>query len=231
MNEATVQKIQRLVMENYNKIAADFDTSRKKELWPEARLLAAEVVPGSRVLDIGCGNGRLLEAWSNKDVEYLGADNSPALVTLAQKNYPDAIFRVMDILDLSVLPDNYYDHIFCLAVILHLPSRGLRLRALKNLAVKLKPGGRAVISVWDLYGYRKFRPLMRRANWHKFIGRSDLDYGDLIFPWKNAQGQIVSDRYYHAFRSRELVKLLAAAGLKIVKLYKKDCNYWLVAIK
>lgn len=236
MNNETAKKLQRLVADSYNKIAVDFDISRQKEIWPEIRVLAGSVKPGAKVLDVGCGNGRLLEVLLDKSVDYLGIDSSSSLIALAKNNYPQFVFQINDILDLSKLPNDYYDEIFCLAVILHLPGRVLRVQALKNLAAKLKPGGRLIISVWDLCGYKKFGSLLRKVNWKKFIGRQnsdykDLDYGDLIFPWKNTQGQEISDRYYHAFRRGELVRLLAQTSLKITDFYKKEGNYWLIAIK
>jgi len=228
MTNETIHKLQQLVKDSYRAIAVDFDVSRKKEIWPEVHYLAQSIQSSASVLDVGCGNGRILEVFANKSINYLGIDNSLELITLAQKNYPQFTFRVMDILDLSPLSDDHYDFIFCLAVILHLPSHNSRLRALENLAAKLKPGGQLIISVWDLYGYKKFRSLFRKATWNKFLGRSDLDYGDLIFPWKNSQGVVVSDRYYHAFKRRELIRLVAEAKLKLQHLYRRRGNYWLI---
>ena len=230
MKQETVKKLLRLVKDNYAAIAVDFDISRRKEIGSEIRRLAEEVGHGAKVLDAGCGNGRLLEALPD-NIEYLGLDNSEALIALAKKKYPQKDFRIADILDLSDRPDNNYDYIFCLAVILHLPGRDLREQAVRNLAKKLKTGGRMIISVWDLYGYDKFRPLIRNTNWKKLLGWSPLDYGDIIFPWKNSRGETVSDRYYHAFRKKELAALAPAAGLATVKLYKKDGNYWLIMSK
>ena len=94
MKQETVKKILRLVKDNYAAIAVDFDISRRKEIGPEIRRLTEEVGRGAKVLDAGCGNGRLLEALSNNEIKYLGFDNSAALIALAKKKYPEKDFRI-----------------------------------------------------------------------------------------------------------------------------------------
>ncbi|MFA5753936.1 MAG: class I SAM-dependent methyltransferase [Patescibacteria group bacterium] len=231
MKPEIIEKIRKLVKDSYAAIAADFDISRRKEIWPEAHRYVSLIPSGARVLDAGCGNGRLLSALNGNQIDYLGIDGSNELVVLAKENYPEFNFQTMDILDTQDLPDSYYDFIFCLAVIPHLPSADLRLRALQNLSSKLKADGQIIVSAWDLYGYHKFRPLLRKAAWAKLLGHSQLDYGDLIFPWKNAQGQVTSERYYHAFKEKEIFALFKAADLKIKDFSKQGGNYWVMAGK
>jgi len=42
-----------------------------------------------KILDLGCGNGRLLNFLKNKKIEYIGVDNSEKLLLEAQKQYPE----------------------------------------------------------------------------------------------------------------------------------------------
>ncbi|MFH1192254.1 MAG: class I SAM-dependent methyltransferase [bacterium] len=37
---------------------------------------------GMKILDIGCGNGRLLQALENRGIEYVGVDNSRNLISI-----------------------------------------------------------------------------------------------------------------------------------------------------
>lgn len=73
------------------------------ELWQpicdrHKELLAEHVQPGTRVLDVGCGYGRLLDLMPPKwERQYLGADICPAFIAAAKRRYPDREFVVADI--------------------------------------------------------------------------------------------------------------------------------------
>jgi len=228
MKSRTDQELLELVRRNYQEIAADFDMTRKKEVWPKIRELAESVKDNSKVLDAGCGNGRLLEALEGKQINYLGIDNSPALIKIAKVNYPSHDFRVHDLLSLSRLPEGNFDYIFCLAVLQHIPGRKLRLQALQELKTKLAPSGQIIISVWNLWKNKKYRILLFKNYWLKITGRNGLGFNDLLFSWKNSRGEKTSERYYHAFTKKELKKLARLAGLKPQKLETDRYNYWYI---
>jgi 2-polyprenyl-3-methyl-5-hydroxy-6-metoxy-1,4-benzoquinol methylase len=226
MTKEQADAILNLVKRNYNEIAAAFDATRKKEIWPAIREFAAGIKDGDKVLDAGCGNGRLLEALKDKKITYLGIDNSAELIKAAKINFPGREFREADILDLNNVSENNFDHIFCLAVLQHIPDRELRVKFLQNLAVRLKPAGSLVVSVWNLWQIPKYRRMIRRNYWRRLFGGYKLEARDLIFPWKDSAGKIISDRYYHAFTARELQCLGAAAGLKILEIRPDQYNIW-----
>ncbi|MFA5131602.1 MAG: class I SAM-dependent methyltransferase [Patescibacteria group bacterium] len=228
MEEKKAQELLALVKRNYAEIAASFDATRKKEIWPEIRTIAADVPNGARVLDLGCGNGRLLEVFKNKNVKYLGIDNSEALIKHAQTNYPENKFIVADLLSLDRATPEKFNYIFCLAVLQHIPSPELRLAALKQMKQKLEAGGRIIISVWNLWQSPKHRHLLLRNYWLKIFKRNDLGWNDLLFPWKNSRGEEVSERYYHAFTKKELKKLARLAGLRSLRLNRDKHNFWVI---
>ena len=228
------QKLLALVKHNYQDIAADFDATRKKEIWPEIRLFAEKVKSGDSILDLGCGNGRLLEALKEKEINYLGVDNSSELISLAKKNYPIQKFIVGDILSLNnnqEITNEGFDFIFCLAALQHIPGEELRVKALKDMATKLKIGGEMIISNWNLWANKKYRPQLIKNYLLKLIGQNEYDANDLIFPWKNSRGEEKTDRYYHTFTGNELKKLARLAGLNILSLKKDKYNLWLVLKK
>jgi ubiquinone/menaquinone biosynthesis C-methylase UbiE len=232
MKQETVTSLLALVKQNYNEIAADFDATRKKEIWPKVLDFAADIKDGDKILDVGCGNGRLLEALKGKEVEYLGIDNSTELIKIARRNYPGEKFVEGDLLDLQAITDNNFDYIFCLAVLPHIPSQKLRIKALEELRGKLGPQGRIILSVWNLWsraaGKDKLRRLILKNGLLKISGRTKLDLGDLVFPWKNSRGEAVSNRYYHVFTKLELRDLAHKTGLRFKSLKKDKFNYWLV---
>ena len=99
MNSSTAQKILKDVKSSYSAIAADFDVTRNF-IWPGFEKFLEYVKPGDKVLDLGCGNGRLLKLFASVPVDYIGIDNNEKLIELAKKNYPDDKFLIGDILAL-----------------------------------------------------------------------------------------------------------------------------------
>ncbi|MDD4900660.1 MAG: class I SAM-dependent methyltransferase [Patescibacteria group bacterium] len=239
MDQATQQNLLELVKNNYDQIAVSFSTTRTKYIWPELVKLAGQVKDGDKILDVGCGNGRLLQVLGGKNIQYLGLDNSVKLLEEARNSWKmsaalrsgDWNFIQGDILSLERVPNKDFDYIFCVAVLHHLPGIDLRIKALKQMKAKIGLGGKIVVTVWNLWTQEKFNQLIRRAAFLKFFGKSKMDYGDIVFDWKDHQGQPVSRRYYHAFTKRGLKKIAAQAGLKVDKLYSDKFNYYLILEK
>jgi len=231
MNQKTRDKILHIVQANYADIAAEFDATRKKIIWPGLNDFFRDLKPGSRVLDVGCGNGRLIEVLEDKQVDYLGVDNSRELIDLARKNYPDYKFLTGNILNLDRIPDSNFDYVFSIAVLHHLPGKKLQIEALKQMANKLTSDGRMIISVWNLWSRTKYLKLIIASYFKYLFSGQRLNWGDILFFWKNSKGAKVSLRYYHAFSVRELKKISRKANLKTMKIVSDKFNYYLVLRK
>ena len=107
------QQIQQ-VKDHYNAIGLHFAETRKKRLWPEILPFIREIKRGMRVLDVGCGSGRLLSELKGKKIFYKGIDFSKTLLNQAKAQYPKRLFLLKDI----TLPKSWekmgkYDAIFC----------------------------------------------------------------------------------------------------------------------
>ncbi len=229
MKTDTQEKILKLVKNNYDSIAGDFSQTRKRLLWPELVEVAKKVKSGDSLLDAACGSGRLLDEFKRLDFEYLGFDNSPELINCAIKNYPNQNFQVDDLLTLSSVKNNYFDWVFCIAALHHLPGENLRVKALKNLSAKLKIGGKLVLSVWRPGKNKKFLRARRINFWRKLFFLSDLDFGDAVFEWGGETSKNENRlRYYHSFKESELKKIIKESGLKVIDFRKDEYNYFLV---
>jgi len=223
MKSEIKNQLLKIVRDNYKEIAGQFDATRKKHVWPELEALAEKIKDDSSILDVGCGNGRLLEVLENKKINYLGVDNSEELIVLAKKNYPNYDFKVMDILNLESI-DKKFDLVISVAVLHHLPGRELRIKALEQL--KQVANKQIIFSVWKMWGNQKYQKYLFKNIWQKIFGQSQLDFGDILFPWKNGRGEVVSERYYHAFTKHELKSLVAQSGFKNFKIKSDQHNYW-----
>lgn len=234
MNKKIQQNLLDIVKRNYEEIAEHYNETRKKHLlplWAELVKIAEEVKNGEKILDVGCGNGRLLEAFKGKQINYLGVDSNKKLINFAESKYPNQKFVLGEILELNKIKDINYDCIFCIAALHHLPGKNLQITALKQLKNKIKSNGKIIITVWNLWNQKKFRKSIWKFTLLNIIGKNKMDFGDILFDWKNSRGERVSQRYYHAFTKRELKKIIKKAGLKIEKLYKDQCNYYVILTK
>jgi ubiquinone/menaquinone biosynthesis C-methylase UbiE len=113
-------------------------------------LARAAIAPGQRVLDVGCGPGRLTLAAAQaagRTGETLGLDASPEMIALAQKKAAaagsPATFRVAAIEAMPVL-DEHFDVVLASLMLHHLPE-ALQRRGLAEVRRVLRPGGRFVV--------------------------------------------------------------------------------------
>jgi 2-polyprenyl-3-methyl-5-hydroxy-6-metoxy-1,4-benzoquinol methylase len=226
-----VQELLEIVKNGYNNIAIDFDLTRKKALWPVIYEFTSLVKDGDRLLDLACGNGRLLEALEGKKINYLGVDNSEELLNLARRNYPNRKFILSDMLELKHLGDKKFNHIFCLAALQHVPSRALRIDVLKKIRSKLDDGGSLVLSNWNLFTKPVYKHKLIKRYFLRYFKKYQEEWNDLIFPWKDSSGREKGLRYYHVFTKKELIKLAQDSDFKIVSLKKDKYNLWLHVIK
>jgi len=118
-------------------------------------------------------------------------------------------------------PNNFFDKIYSISVLQHIPSEEFRLQFLREIKRILRPGGLLILRVWDLWRRKKGRKLILRHTLLKITGKSKLDFKDIFLPWKNSRGKILTQRYLHCFTKRELEKLIKKTGLKI-----KESWHW-----
>lgn len=238
MNRQTQKDLQTIVEKNYEEVAELYSETRKKVLWPELTALAELVKTGESIMDVGCGSGKLLQALSEKEINYLGIDPSKKLIEIARGEWGETEkrkFIMGDVLDLGKVSETEFDYVFCIAVLQHIPGEKLRIQALRQLKNKIKPDGQIIISNWNMWSEafekKKFRRLIFKFFLLKLIGKNKMDFGDVLFDWKNPQGYSVSKRYYHAFTLPELKRLAKKSGLKVEKIVKDTHNHYLILRK
>jgi len=104
----------------------------------DALLQAIEGPPPFAILDLGCGPGRDLMAFTALGHRAVGLEGAARLAELARANSGCEVWQ-QDFLKLE-LPAERFDGIFANAVLFHVPSRELP-RVLRELHATLKPRG------------------------------------------------------------------------------------------
>ena len=67
------------------------------DIYGEARFAAALAAPGAKILDAGCGPGRVAGYLQENGYTAVGVDLDEVLIAEAQSVYPDAEWRVGDL--------------------------------------------------------------------------------------------------------------------------------------
>jgi len=237
MDPSYAQYLIKKTKNDYEKIA-EFFSLKRRFFWPELKKIKNYIKDGDKVLDWGCGHGRLLLLLKDKKINYIGIDTSPKILKIAKKNFPEYNFKTLDRLSLP-FSDYLFNVICCIAAIHHIPSKSFRLKLLKEFKRVLKKDGFLILTSW--YFYKGMKKIVSKYmfKWvlNKIFRReTDLDFKDLFIPWKNEKGKSITNRYFHAFTKRELANLVKKAGfeikkLEIVKRGKNLANILIIATK
>lgn len=132
-------------------------------LIPATFKLAGSIQQGTRVLDVGCGNGFLAGQFLRRGCRVVGIDLGERGITLARRMYPDARFEIMPADDgiLERLEEEPFDLVVSTEVVEHLYSP--RPYAAGCFAA-LKPGGRFICST-PYHGYLKNLAIAVAGKW------------------------------------------------------------------
>jgi trans-aconitate 2-methyltransferase len=158
-------------------------SSSEQQKWAQELILKLELKGSERVLDIGCGEGKvtaeLAKLLSSGSV--LGIDNSEEQIRFARKNFPskkfpNIAFRMMDASNLSF--NGEFDVVFSNAtlhwVIDHLP-------VLKGIKKSLKPSGKILLQMGGRGNAAKIlkvmEPMMKSKKWSKYFANFTFPYG------------------------------------------------------
>ena len=130
---------------------------------PHVIQLAGQLKPGTRVLDIGCGNGYLSGVFLKLGCNVTGIDLSQEGIAIARKEYPQGRYEVLaaDSQVLDALQEDPFDVVVSTEVIEHIYSPREYVRGAIDA---LRPGGRFICST-PYHGYLKNLAISLAGKW------------------------------------------------------------------
>jgi SAM-dependent methyltransferase len=243
MKPELMERLNQINREFYSAFAAPFSETRKS--LRELQVILPYIADGARVLDVGCGNGRVaaLLARHRHGTEYLGVDASEELVARCRTHVAGRMSQVTEFVvadisqpewvsslplsnDLGSTEELFpvgrmpgagaFDCVLMLALLHHIPGRQVRARIVRQVRELLAPRGYLIISTWQFMD--NARMLKRIVPWNKVgIDEQELEPGDALLSWKRGGTGL---RYCHWIEEDELHSLATLAGLSIVKTFR-----------
>lgn len=105
---------------------------------------------GGRVLEVGCGAGRVTAHMARLSPDVHAFDVSPDMVAAARAACPEVTFSVADLRDLTPFDDAGFDAVALWCNVADVLGHDERRRALAGLARMLRPGGLLVLCTHNL---------------------------------------------------------------------------------
>ncbi len=233
MNQLTIQKLNLLNAEFYNKTAAHFDETRQHPWkgWQKLIPYLDKLLDPVKVLDIGCGNGRFGEFLLQnitQHIDYEGIDSNDMLIQRAQEKLTpfgaQITLKRQDILNTLINQSNYfnsqkqYDLIVLFGVLHHIPSHKLRTKLLQYCAHLLTEDGLLIVSTWQ---FDRDHQLMKRQIDPERLGisKKDREENDYLLDWQRGEQAV---RYCHLVSEQEMTSLFKSTDLKLIDSFEAD---------
>lgn len=232
MENSVRQKLLALNRQFYQTVADEFHRTRLG--WTPGLLrILQHIPPGTkqrptRVLDVGCGNGRYAQVLDERGTptEYTGVDGNARLLALAVQNTADLVHTKTRFLQANLADPDWwavlasesfrFDVVMCLATMHHLPSYSLRLRVLQDFCTLSQKS--VILSFWQFLSSERLAA--KCLDWTTVgLSPDDVEPGDALMPWKAGREAV---RYVHQVDVTELQRLADDAGLSIVETFRAD---------
>ena len=241
MNRETIARLDGINRAFYAKHAEEFLATRAAP-WPGWRRVLPHledlppVSTAPRILDLGCGNGRLggwLEQYLLRPHAYVGLDRSLPLLSQARHLFvggrSPARLQVDLVAAAGGIPcrDGAFDAVLALALLHHLPSFDLRRALIADALRAVRPGGMLALSFWQFAEEERFA--RRSLSWDELdrdratpVDPAELEDGDRLLLWGERGKEAPAVRYCHHASLEEVTRLMTGLPADPLETFRAD---------
>lgn len=189
--------------------------SYKEWFKEEKKYLMKNITKNSKVLDVGCGEGRSLNDILPKTKKLTGIDYDPSTVKVARdefKDYPTIkIFKA----NAKKLPfkNNYFDYVICMTSFANFGKD--KYKILKEMKRVLKRDGDIIISVFSEDAFKERMKVYKKTK----AQIKEIKGTTVIFD------ESLRDCISEQFSKKELIEIFYKVNLKLVEIKKIGIAY------
>ena len=220
MNPRTVEALNHINQRFYDQESAERFHATRETPWPGFERVVDELPAGGlRVLDVGCGNGRLLRFLDRTRLSsYTGVDQSQALLRHARRVDAAGLpvhFEHYNLLE-DALPRGEFELVALFGVMHHVPGEAQRRALLQQAATRLTRSGVLAVTFWRFAELSRFDG--HRRDWGEAgLDPSEREPGDHLLTF---QGRGL--RYCHHCDAAEQERLCDGLGLQGLARFRAD---------
>jgi SAM-dependent methyltransferase len=171
----------------------------------EARFVAALAPPGARLLDAGCGTGRVAIRLAELGYDVTGVDVDPSMLAVARDRAPSLSWVLADLatLDVDSLGPAQFDVVVLAGNVIPLLAEGTVDETVQRMAELLAPGGTLVAGFGlDAAHLPEGCPVTALTAYERACARTDLVAAARFGTWDGTP--FVDDGYVVSLHRRPL---------------------------
>lgn len=149
-----------------------------QDIYGEARLIDAVSERSSRILDAGCGTGRIGGYLISQGHIVVGTDVDPVLIGHARNDHPEGTWYVGD-LSQDPIEEAEFDVVISAGNVMGFLAEEGRLPALSNIRASMKEGGRFIVGFGAGRGW-SFEDFLESAQNAGFGVENTFESWDLV---------------------------------------------------
>jgi SAM-dependent methyltransferase len=174
------------IIDYYDKLAKDYDSKRFGNSYGryvdrmEREILHEWLnqIPPNKVLDVGCGTGRLL------DFAMTGMDPSQEMIKFAAVKFPDRHLIPAGLPHIASLGDATFQAVICFHVLMHLDQNTVE-KSIQSIGHLVKTGGHLIFDIPSQDRRAIFQRYPGALNWHGSTAATREDVNRWIGPhWR-----------------------------------------------